>query len=242
MRIRAQLNDFALATHALSQPLGNSYTYLDPTFPTPKDASGPVEFNLRSAQSVRKPTHSPYGDNWEVLWLGHCGARFPNADRDPKCSRGRVVLYDDPTVPQTQHYKSGYGSKELIEQHPNHTRVIHHTAENVCILAYAVTQASARRILYQLALKEFDAPYDIMLRRYCDGADNRKVRNCFTAQPQYFEHFRPRGETGHYSDINNYEPGTNEKDYSYNIRISTKVNLGKLSEGEVDFIDQYPDA
>lgn len=59
-----------------------------------------------------------------------------------------------------------YGTDELIQQYPDHTRVIHHTAKNVCTLAYAVMQAAARRILYQTGLRSFDAPIDILLRKY----------------------------------------------------------------------------
>ena len=34
--------------------------------------------------------HSPYGDNWDILWLGHCGA---NGGEDP-----RYYMYHDPSA------------------------------------------------------------------------------------------------------------------------------------------------
>jgi hypothetical protein len=245
VRLRSQLSEFSMATQLLSQPLIHG-GYLDPTFLDPESnpSAATVEIPVsRYSQGEIPLPHgsSPYGTNWDVLWLGHCGARFPNTQQDPKASRGRVVVSDDTTVPQTQYYDHGWGSDELPKQYPNHTRVIHHTAENVCTLAYAVTQTAARQILYQAGLKAFDAPMDIMLRNYCDGRDERPGRKCFTAQPAYFEHFRPRGPLSHYSDIVDNPEEMNEKDYTLNVRVSTQVNLERLTEGREDLIDQYPD-
>jgi hypothetical protein len=240
VRLRSQLADFALGVQILSQPLSGS-GYADPTFPTPIDDSQPVELDLSWISRIQRSTDSPYGWNWDVLWLGHCGANFPSAEHTPKASRGRVVIHNDPTVPQTQYYDIGWGSDELLIQYPNHTRVIHHTADNVCNLAYAVTQKAARQILYQTGVKLFNAPMDIMLRQYCDGQEDRKIRNCFTAQPAYFEHFRPKGDMSHFSDTSENNHTMNEEDFTKNIRVSTKVNLEKLTEGDAMLIDQYPD-
>jgi hypothetical protein len=149
------------------------------------------------------------------------------------------------TVPQTQYYEKGWGSDEIIQEYPNNTRVVHHTSGNVCTLAYAVTQKSARQILYQIGLKDFSAPMDIMLRLYCDAVDGRKTRSCFTTQPAYFEHFRPRGNLTRFSDMSEWVSTdgsiVNDQDFSANIRLSTKINLEKLTEGEGNLVDQFPD-
>ena len=235
------LPGFALATQILTQPLSGDVAFLDPTFPTPKDNSLPQEFYLNSASLITPPSHSPYGDNWELLWLGHCGARFPGIERSPKAPRGRVLIHNDPTVAQTQYYDKGWGSDELIQTYPNHTRAVHHAGENTCTLAYAVTQASARRLLYHAGLKDLTDPIDLTLWKYCDGVDDRKMRSCLTPNPTLFGHFRPKGSTLRFSDTRNSDEGMNERDYSTNIRMSTRVNLEKLVEGDHDLIDQYPD-
>lgn len=65
VRLKSQLAPFARGIHILSQPIRNS----------PKDNLYPTELDLSYGDKVQEPMHSPYGDNWEVLWLGHCGVR-----------------------------------------------------------------------------------------------------------------------------------------------------------------------
>jgi GR25 family glycosyltransferase involved in LPS biosynthesis len=245
VRIKTQLSQFALATRALSQP--RSYTaksFADPTYPYPLNAGVPtVEINLKHPPSTIPPEWSPYGDNWDLLWLGHCGTRFPNQDNDPKSSRGRVLAYGDPTVPQPHYFQKEWGTDELVTSgYPNHTRVFHHTSMNVCTLAYAVSQAGARRILYDIGVLKTDKPIDLMLRAYCDGEDGRRGgRACFTAQPQYFQHYRPRGSRIKWSDISNHTTEYNANEGTLNIRMSTRMNLQNIVEGDEDYLDQFPD-
>lgn len=51
-----------------------------------------------------------------------------------------MVLTNEITVPQKQHMVIEYGSDAIKASYPDHTRVFHHTTENVCSLAYAITQ------------------------------------------------------------------------------------------------------
>jgi hypothetical protein len=235
IRVKSQLYEFAGAVNLLAQPLahGNS-EYADPTELFPGQ-------NLSTVLSK----HSPYGDNWDVLWLGHCGARFPSKEQDPALPRRRALI-NDPTAPSQQHIFVGFGSDEILRKYPNHTRAISHTAENVCTLAYAVSQRAARQILFDVGLRALENPFDIMLRNYCDGLGGRKVRNCYTAQPSYMAHHRAAGKASKSSDIHDWE-GQEEADventnaYTFNVRWSTKMNLQKLVDGEKDFVDQWPD-
>jgi hypothetical protein len=247
IRVKSQLYEFAGALNLLTQPLahGNS-KYADPTFPSPKqDAEDPTELYPGQELSTVPPKSSPYGDDWDVLWLGHCGARFPSKERDPGLARGRVLI-QDPTTPSQQHVFLGFGSDEILRTYPNHTRAISHTAENVCTLAYAVSQRAARQILFDVGLRALENPFDIMLRKYCDGLGGRKVRNCYSAQPSYMAHHRAAGEASKSSDIHDTE-GQEEGEventdaYTFNVRWSTKMNLQKLVDGETDYADQWPD-
>lgn len=247
IRVKSQLYEFAGAVNLLTQPLahGNS-EYADPTFPTPKEGSSVhTELHPGPKLSTVPPKLSPYGDDWNVLWLGHCGARFPSFQQDPTLPQGRALI-NDPTAPSQQHVFIGFGSDEILRTYPNHTRAISHTAEVVCTLAYAVSQRAARQILFDVGLRALENPFDIMLRKYCDGLDGRKVRKCYTAQPSYMAHHRAAGKASKSSDIHDWE-GQEEADvestnaYTFNVRLSTKMNLQKLVDGETDYVDQWPD-
>lgn len=181
IQIKDQLRDFAIATHTLTQPLeGTSDTYADPTYPIPKGQAKLREFQFNNLPKTVVPRHSPYGDNWNLLWVGHCGMHFPFAD-DRNLPKGRVV-WTDQSVPQKQYLWNIDQPEDIKEQYPDHTRVVHHAQEAVCSLGYAVTQKAARQILFEIGLKDVDAAYDINLRRFCEGLEGRGYHRCLTMQ------------------------------------------------------------
>jgi len=240
--IKAQMNRFASAAHVLLQPLAKTQSpaYLDPTFPSPPQGAVYADINVDAALPVIEPTSSPYGDTWDVLWLGHCGTIFPAEPEQPQIPRGRAV-FNDPTVPAPQHIKFRFGSTELVDKYPPHTRVVSHTMDTVCSLAYAVSQRGARKILYELGVKQLTGSFDLSLRDVCDGKRGSRL-NCLTAQPQYFQHHRPYGQRSTFSDINAGKDEINEVPFTRNIRWSVRMNLEKLVNGVSDLDDQFPDA
>lgn len=244
IRLKHQLRDFASAANALTQPLlANSGGYADPTYMGPKASLVQGEdMTLDKLPPTVLPRASPYGDEWDVLWLGHCGMNFPTNPGFPKHPKGRVIHKDDVTVPETHYLRSLIIPADLKEVYPSHTRVVHHAAEGVCTLGYAVTQAAARRLLYSVGIKQLNSAFDIMLREYCDGTSSRRYHRCLSVQPELFNHHRPvTGSRASFSEISNHGDSANEKAYTENIRWSVKVNFDKLVHGEEDYIDQYPD-
>ena len=112
-RLKRQLYDFALSSNALTQPLLNTNPtkYADPTYPIPLHAETiPSDISFDNLPSTAPPISSPYGDNWGLLWIGHCGMNIPirSSVSPEKIPRGRVVRTSDNTVPQTQHLQSFY--------------------------------------------------------------------------------------------------------------------------------------
>lgn len=238
IRIKDQMRDFAFASHALTQPLKDSRKYADPTYPKPQakqlETSRQIPFgNLPSTEA---PVISPYGDNWNALWAGHCGMHFPWSKFAP---RARIV-HDDETVPQQQHID---GLPDLKRQYPNHTRVYHHVQEGICSLGYAVTQKGARQLLYEAGLKPFNVAYDILLLWFCDGAEQegRAYHDCLTMQPSLFQHHRPAGPKSAESDISSHGDGYEKDARTTVVRHSVRLNAEELMEGGTNFIDQYPD-
>lgn len=229
-RIKRQLVDFASA----AQILGYS-------------SQGTIRHDIQSEEwatrhllRTRTLLGSPYGDNWDVLWLGHCGTRFPLNSSSKRIPSNRVVLLNDETVPSSQHVFSEFGTHELIDLYPNHTWAVHWSFASVCTHAYAVTQCSAQQILLDIGLGPLTAPFDIQLRAYCDGSDEQRMHKCMTTQPQYFEYHRPRGNKKTFSDINENSDETNERAYTWNIRQSVMLNLQRLLHDEVPY-DQWLD-
>ena len=241
IRIRDQLRDFALSAQALTQPLASDpASYADPTYPAPRDGS-PIAFQIpdNGLPVTVAPAVSPYGDNWDLLWVGQCGMKFPFLE-NLNVPRGRVVWHD-PTVPQQQYLKTFTKPDELKENYPNHTRVVHHVQDAVCSIGYAITQKAARQLLFEIGLKELSAAFDIQLRWFCEGGGPRKYHRCLTSQPSLFHHHRPLGPLSAESDISDHGEGWQEKAHTRVVRWSVRMNAEALMEGRTDFVDQYPD-
>ena len=244
IRIREQLRDFALSTNALTQPLrGSLNEYTDPTFPTVPDEYewDPQDIPFNHLPATVRPTFSAYGDNWDVLWVGHCGMHFPLTDRG-LVPKGRVIHTKDVTVPERRYLYTLNIPFTLKEEYPEHTRAAHHVQEGVCTLGYAVTQKAARQILHEIALRDVTDAFDIALRFFCEGARGHKYHNCLTLQPALFHHHRPAGPNRAMSDIGDHGDDFRDTAGTDMVRWSVRMNADALLEGRTDFWDGYPDS
>ncbi|KAI1651585.1 glycosyltransferase family 25 protein [Daldinia loculata] len=242
VRIKHQLKDFALSARAITQPLPGSKSYADSTFPNPSEGSFTVvpDTSFHSLPSTEPPRLSPYGDNWDLLWIGHCGMHFPFED-NPLIPKGRVIHLEDETVAPKQNLWTFNVPFTLKDKYPEHTRAVHHVQEGVCTLGYAVSQAGARKLLHEVGLKDVTDGFDILLRFFCEGVKGRKYHNCLTTQPALFHHHRAAGPLSASSDIGDHGSGFREKSSTDMVRWSVRLNADVLLEGRTDFVDQYPD-
>lgn len=236
MRIKSELFEFAKGVRALTQPLKGSEGYADPTFETRASADEitPLNYDLtpESAPNTIDPITSPYGDHWDLLWVGHCGVRFPRPEQT--IPKGRYVIEDDETVLSFEHRNTLHD--EIKEQYKDHTRIISHAMGPICTLGYAVSQLGARRILQKIGVDSFTAPVDNLLADFCDHY------TCMVSQPQYFNHWRAPGSGDRDSEINDMANGQfREVGYSDNIRQSVRMNSHRILDGASDFVDQWPD-
>ncbi|KAI9718156.1 MAG: hypothetical protein M1828_006788 [Chrysothrix sp. TS-e1954] len=235
IRLKGQLQDFATGTRTLTQPLKDG-RYIDPTLAS-RDSDPKVEplrydLGRQDSETTVPPLKSAYGDDWDLLWIGHCGANMARArDRIPKA---RYVIPNDETVTSWE-TREGL-DKSVREQYPGRDRVIHHAMGPICTFAYGVSLQGARKILYHIGLKDLRLFFDNLLAGFCDH------HRCLTSQPSYFSHFRAAGPIGRDSEIqqSNNAHEIRQKATSENIRWSVRVNLKELVNGE-PIADQYPD-
>lgn len=231
----------------MTQPLQSSQAtpvYADPTFPLAADTqSQPKALDFEDLPSTLEPDASPYGDSWDVLWLGHCGMRRPVVgmgqpfgDLARQIPKGHVVHANDDTVPEP-HYIGVFdnpGHPGFRRDFANHTRVYHNAFDGICSLAYAVSQSGARKLLYESGIRAYNDAFDIMLRQFCDGQAGHEKHVCLTVQPALFDHHRPVGQVQHNGE-------TRKTAVTFNIRQSARLNIPHLLKAETTFDDQYPD-
>jgi hypothetical protein len=217
VRLKLSLRDLALSSAALLR------------------APNTANLNFDHVPSTPVPKESPYGDGWDVLWLGHCGMKLP-------ADSGLVIHENDVTVPETQYLRSwDINEPTPLGGYPKHTRVIMRQKEGTCSLAYAVSQSGARRILYSLGLRRLDDAFDLMLRKWCEGTDGEEPHVCLGVLPQLFDHHRRKGPPDIDSDISGPNSEYRQTAYTYNIRWSVRMNMNKILRGDTNYDDQFPD-
>ena len=262
VRLKSQAQLFSHASRAFLQPKsrGSPRTWADQFPPSSLDDHNYM-VNILKAPITLSPAISPYGDDWDVIWLGHVGSDLPaqwqeteqkgKTKRDPRSLLTMFIL-DDETVPtQTQLRRHPFAGQvdTWSELFPPHTRIVHESRSTAGIQAYAVTQRGARRLLYQFGLMTFSGTYDIQLSDWCDGTfhderipDDRPI--CLTVQPPLVGQYYGAGG----SDIYGIGGGYFRKKGSAYIRNSVMHNLHRLVMGELGrfgdvggLVDQWPD-
>ena len=260
IRIRKSLQKVALASQKLTQPLrwGRSWSLSDMHAYDPDEESGMLHaLNIHTAPSTVRPRISPYGDNWDILWLGHTGGDMPvdwqsaraNLDRPP---RSLLTLYipGDDTVPSPRHLKRHPFADTIDrfgEVFPPHTRVVHEARAFGGAQAYAVSQRGARRLLLQFGVETLTDMWDVCMRDFCegvfdDGNGGRPV--CVATNPPLMSQYW--GGWGG-SDLQNIGGGYFHKTGSIAMRYSIRLNMKRLlaRKGNGDSLeglaDQWPD-
>ncbi|KAK8219644.1 hypothetical protein M8818_000618 [Zalaria obscura] len=136
-------------------------------------------------------------EDWELLYLGHCGDYFNSVFQG--VGVGHIhpedlqkiphAIYQDATLPDRTDLHPYTASLLSAFSVPEQTRVVHKSKFPLCTFGYAVTRASAQRLLEDLApakeKKEGSAQaYDIAIVEACRD----KGLRCYSINPELFHH------------------------------------------------------
>ena len=178
-------------------------------------------------------TRSPYGDDWDLLWLGHCKHTFDAKKND-------TISYTDPTLPAPEFLTANLGDWKSF---PSRTRYIQDTGDNCCSVAYAVTLEGARKLLHWLTSPNMIYPFDISLNGVCSGRQHR-LRCQSLLPPLFHQHFFA-GPAYRTSDIHAIQDkvldeSIQERGYMGAVRFSTRLNMDRIFDGQGP-LDQFED-
>ncbi|KAE8151735.1 hypothetical protein BDV25DRAFT_152226 [Aspergillus avenaceus] len=172
----------------------------------------------QAIQGVSGASHSPYGNDWDLLWIGHCGIQF---------KAGPVhVTTDDISVVPVSHLPVYWRAYPAGAE--NTTRLVARAEEGVCSLGYAVTYRGAQKLLSALSLTpEESAQFDESLNRLC----RKGWLSCIAPFPSLIGLWKPAGPKSRESDIHS-EDGYTERETPIGTVYSTMYNARQLLAGE----------
>ncbi|KAK8850952.1 glycosyltransferase family 25 protein [Apiospora arundinis] len=258
VRLKQQLMDIADGTRTL---LGIAKQ--EPVF---QANSLPVVASDATSSVVEQPPpqqpavpHSPYGDDWDILWLGHCGETFP--ERIPghevvDLASARYTYYamrDDETMPPLANTSSWINGD--LRREPG-TRWVHFSGGPTCSAGYALSQSGARKVLHALSvggtlIAQLDnamadlcrdhTPWDAISSTRVSSVTNKPPppgyrgarMRCLSVTPAVISQHKPRGRRAAESDIESVENGheIREKGESPNLVWSARLNVQNLILG-----------
>ncbi|KAK7961655.1 glycosyltransferase family 25 protein [Apiospora aurea] len=237
VRLKQQLMDIADGARLLTGMAKQEPLFQANNLPAGRAAAAVTGDDATSSVSQHSAIpHSPYGDDWDLLWLGHCGETFP--ERIPghevvDLGSARYTYYalrDDATMPPPANTSSWIGGD--LQREPR-TRWVHFSGGPTCSAGYALSQSGARKVLHALSvggslIAQLDnamadlcrdhTPWDAARENPADtatahingrpppGYAGARMR-CLSVTPAVISQHKPRGRRAAESDIEAVENG-----------------------------------
>ena len=188
---------------------------------------------------LTEPQDSPYGDDWDVLWPGHCGEAKDLFESDEPL----YIINNDTTVAPKEHLTWLH----LLKDYPEGTRIVHRGVHPVCTFAYGVSRRGAQKLLAILAMQAWwNLAFDLQLAFACQ--QKLLGLKCFSVEPMLFHHHRSAGPVDRDSDIktsavkeegDQLVQGMRLKGLTYNIVWSARLNLVQMITGSDNYTMQW---
>lgn len=189
-------------------------------------------------ETTTPPKTSPYGDDWQMLWLGYCGLKTVEEQRGLPLRF--YVIPDDPTVLPAQ-YKQEFFAP-FIADYPqmNPHRLIFNSMDQVCSVAFAITYEGARKALAAFNMRSIDEPMDLSYRNLCNGLFDMPFR-CISPYPALINSWRQAGPIWRDSDIVESDVAEWHEAHSTGVVYSTMLNAVELVNGSRTVRAQWDD-
>jgi hypothetical protein len=171
---------------------------------------------------TQDPRITPYGDSWDILWMGHCGASHEG--------NVRSYVFNDTSVPPVdREYILDTGLQ--WDQHPPGTRSVYQFSRATCSTAYAISLEGAKKLVNYF--KETNYNIDIQLSKVCTEEVDMM---CLSVWPQIITPAVTESNIDH-ADSGSIPDSDDENRLTYispgpGLQFSARVNAkGVLEEG-----------
>ncbi|RDW77211.1 hypothetical protein BP6252_05264 [Coleophoma cylindrospora] len=189
----------------------------------------------RYLQAAQQDSVSPYGDDWDILWLGICKSK----NDDGKDQQYYIINKDPTVVPAELRTATGRFPNvppQILSD--KYTRVIYEPSGGGCTYGYAVSLRGARALLYYQGLTAEGTTMDKALKRLCK--ERTFDTRCFAPYPALIGTHKPAGDTSRDSDREETTGAIREKAVTQNIVYSTRLNLENMVRQKA-IESQYPE-
>lgn len=146
-------------------------------------------------QTAPSSSSSPYGDAWDVLWLGHCGATN-HPDRAPAPLPFADALRVNGTKPHWLWEALGWrGARDKWTLPPDGVRTVQNSGA-ICSWAYGLNRRTAPRVL-ERASRGDNIAFDVALFDACEARE----LDCVVLNPAIMSSYSPPKDLGYVSPV-----------------------------------------
>lgn len=194
-------------------------------------------FALGTQTLLETPKHKapvfPYGDDWDLIWLGHCASQ--PKDNDYR----RFLIRNDPTVTPPSH-RVNFGPVRDMSPYDNSTRIVYFSKGAICTYAYGLSYHGAQKLLKWMSMDVYNKAMDFGLHDMCSKP--KRGFKGISVFPQIVADHKGAGWGIKYTDIGPGGTETHAKGYSYNVVHSSRLNADALIDGRLeDVVSQWPE-
>lgn len=184
-----------------------------------------VSDNVRAYTGVNESDSTPFGTDWDVLWLGHCGSLIVDRMPTPR-------VFEDDSRCETEMY-SGWSKSFLRYGLAEGHRQVQASFLTVCTFGYGVTKKGAQKIV-DLLSKGGDEAFDVAL----SGSCKEQKLKCLVVNPQLFNHYEPPADSGYLSGVHVGDgQGETSEESNFEDSKGTTGNIMKSARCEALFHD-----
>ncbi|OQU96127.1 hypothetical protein CLAIMM_02255 isoform 1 [Cladophialophora immunda] len=200
-----------------------------------KDQLSELAAGARALQKSSDSTLSPYGHDWDLLWLGH--NRIGPTDEEQNV----WIIDHDFTVPPLHRRNSRWRQSHIPDDAlRNDTRLFFKAYAGMCLYGYAVTYEGARKMLTSMSVQPRNQPVDQSVSDMCRGK-MAKGFECYGVWPPLISTHRSAGYKSQDSDINVNARSGWHQEYTFDIPFSTMINIPRLADGATSVLSQWPE-
>lgn len=153
-----------------------------------------------STTSWLDSTQYPWGTptDWDLLYLGHCGDYFNDLNKGVGVGHHHPnnltnlphALFPDPSLPTRGNLHPFTASLLTALEIPPQTRILHKSKWPLCSFGYAITRATAQRLLTDVAPPHENPARNLIAydAAILSGCRDGLLEKCYTVNPELFHH------------------------------------------------------
>ncbi|RDW82819.1 hypothetical protein BP6252_03931 [Coleophoma cylindrospora] len=188
----------------------------------------------KAVQGTTGVPYSPYGDDWDLLWIGHCGTHART-----ELDQMYYLIPEDPTmIPLEKVYGDHKPDRSATELSGNQTRMVFQGVGGRCLTGYGLSLRGALKLVMAQSLVGATT-IDRGVSGLCSKP--KGTFDCIAPWPPFIGTFKDAGPVDKDSDRVSVTGEARKSAWTRDIAYPVRMNIDRLITKAATFRPQWPD-